>query len=968
MKNYFTFLFILSLLFADSQITRQWVATYNSSGDFNDRYTCMATDASGNIYLGGSTVNPDVNKDYLVVKLNSSGTELWRKEINWTGNGPDEVLAIAIDVNSIYVTGFAFSDNAVHSSTDYFTVKMNLNGDTLWARTYNYPVADAYDQANSVFVDGNGNVYVTGISDNDSTGFTNDDYATVMYSSIGTQQWVQRFNGLGNATDQAEKVVADNLANVYVTGRSDNGNDDDYVTIKYNSSGIQQWIKYDDRGGRDRATAMTIDGSNNIYITGRSDNGNNDDFWTLKYNSAGIRQWTNGVAFDFVDDDRATAITVDGNGNVYVTGQSDADANATRNWNYETVKYNSSGTQVWAKSYDGTVTQDDIANAIAVDGSGNVFVTGQSDGDASVAIVNNIATVGYNSAGTQLFASVYDGSGNQEDAGRAVVVTPDGCAIAGDSEDALRMENALAVSYNTSGTKLWEQSFNGAGDNNDNVRGLSVDANNNVYAAGYNVERRADRNMALVKFNATGNFVCKHTFDGTATGSQDDAQAIVLDDSGNPVIAGSLHNKGQSFDLAYFKLNAVTCDSTWLKIYDAPAHGADKIYDMVRDAAGNLYLTGRVDGDPSLSSNQNCFTAKVDPAGIISWSQAYNSSGSFEDRGTSIRVSSFGNVYVTGRSWNGTDFDIFILKYNSSGAQQWVQTYSGGNGNDEAKDMALDASENIYVCGQIEEVTDSVFDYVTLKYNSSGAQQWARKYNGIGNGNDLATAVAVDGNGNVIVTGETDADASLNINRDIATLKYDPSGNLLWAKTYNGSANTDDAADDVAVNAANQIYVTGHTNKSTSLNPNYDAITFIYSTDSALLWSDLYNSNSDSSDVPNLILLNGNDFYVGGSSVEGNQMKNMMVIKYSGSLVGIQEATENGGFQIFPNPFSNTLHVTTNQEAALFELNNCLGGKIFEKEISKGDNFLQIPAVSAGIYFYQIRQNSLITAGKICHF
>ena len=101
MKIYYVLLFVLLTSLANGQITQQWVATYNGSGDYNDRYTCMATDASGNFYLGGSTINPDVNKDYLVVKLNSSGTELWRKELNWTSNGPDEVLSIAVDANSV---------------------------------------------------------------------------------------------------------------------------------------------------------------------------------------------------------------------------------------------------------------------------------------------------------------------------------------------------------------------------------------------------------------------------------------------------------------------------------------------------------------------------------------------------------------------------------------------------------------------------------------------------------------------------------------------------------------------------------------------------------------------------------------------------------------------------------------------------------------------------------------------------
>jgi hypothetical protein len=283
----------------------------------------------------------------------------------------------------------------------------------------------------------------------------------------------------------------------------------------------------------------------------------------------------------------------------------------------------------------------------------------------------------------------------------------------------------------------------------------------------------------------------------------------------------------------------------------------------------------------------------------------------------------------------------------------------------------LDAAENLYITGVTEEITDSIYDFVTLKYNSAGVQQWVTKYNGTGNGNDLATGIALDTSNNIIVVGETDADPSLVINRDLAIVKYDITGTLTWVKTYNGAANTDDAGDDVAIDAFNRIYVTGHTNKSSSLFPNYDVITFIYSADSVLQWSDIYNGTSDSSDVPNLIVLHGNDFYVAGSSVEGNQMKNMLVIKYSSSdpVNNIASDDQLNDFKVFPNPFINSFNVVSNQDLADFELHNSLGEIIFKSEIRKGENKLSLPELSSGVYFYQIRaKNISLSTGKIVHF
>src|SRR6185436_17922312 len=96
-RSTYLLLALIAFVNAFSQITRQWVASYNGPGDYNDRYTCAATDVNGNIYLGGSTTNSDVNRDYLVVKLNASGILQWSKQYSGTGNGPDEVTAIWVD-------------------------------------------------------------------------------------------------------------------------------------------------------------------------------------------------------------------------------------------------------------------------------------------------------------------------------------------------------------------------------------------------------------------------------------------------------------------------------------------------------------------------------------------------------------------------------------------------------------------------------------------------------------------------------------------------------------------------------------------------------------------------------------------------------------------------------------------------------------------------------------------------------
>ena len=113
-------------------------------------------------------------------------------------------------------------------------------------------------------------------------------------------------------------------------------------------------------------------------------------------------------------------------------------------------------------------------------------------------------------------------------------------------------------------------------------------------------------------------------------------------------------------------------------------------------------------------------------------------------------------------------------------------------------------------------------DYATIKYSSAGVPLWTNRYNGPGNGNDAARAVAVDGSNNVIVTGESDGSGSY---KDYATIKYSSAGVPLWTNRYNGPANGTDLSLAVAVDSSNNVIVTGTSHSSGS---GYDFATIKY--------------------------------------------------------------------------------------------------------------------------------------------
>jgi len=218
---------------------------------------------------------------FLSTNLLAQVTLEWVSLYNGTGNYEDNARSIAIDGSgNVYVTGYSMGSGTDY---DYATVKYNSAGVQQWASRYNGPGND-WDGASSVAVDGSGNVYVTGKSMGSGTHY---DIATIKYNSSGVQQWVQRYNGITNSWDEGKELVLDDSGNVYVAGFStESGPGADYTTIKYNPNGVQQWIqRYNGPGNHgDGGYSIVLDDFGNVYVTGDCAGiGPEDDYGTLKY-------------------------------------------------------------------------------------------------------------------------------------------------------------------------------------------------------------------------------------------------------------------------------------------------------------------------------------------------------------------------------------------------------------------------------------------------------------------------------------------------------------------------------------------------------------------------------------------------------------------------------------------------------------------------------------------------------------
>src|SRR5688572_10089227 len=120
--------------------------------------------------------------------------------------------------------------------------------------------------------------------------------------------------------------------------------------------------------------------------------------------------------------------------------------------------------------------------------------------------------------------------------------------------------------------------------------------------------------------------------------------------------------------------------------------------------------------------------------------------------------------------------------------------------------MALDTNGNVFVTG-VAGGTGSLADYATIKYSNAGVPLWTNFYNGPGNGDDRAIAIAIDANANVFVTGYQTGSGS---GFDYATIKYSGAGVPLWTNRYGGLANGTDVANAIALDTIGNVFVTGY--------------------------------------------------------------------------------------------------------------------------------------------------------------
>lgn len=419
-------------------------------------------------------------------------------------------------------------------------------------------------------------------------------------------QWHSVYNSPYSDNSSPSSIVIDISGNIYVTGTlwTDAVTEDDYLIIKYNPAGDTLWTRHlDGLGGEDEALASTLDKNGNLLVTGQSEEPGNYDYETAKYSPSGSLLWSQRFNGPSGGNDRATGIVTDDSLNVYVTGSVEINSYETKNY---TIKYNSAGVQQWVSFWAGISVGSTIPTRIGINNiTGNLFITGF------------IAPVG----------------------------TP---------------TYSFMLKLDRNGTLMWTR-FYGSETNNSVGYAVACDRNDNSYMTGYTTNGNKD--IITLKYNSAG-------------------------------------------------------DSQWVRMYANTSNGDDIGRSISLDSSGACYITGESHINIS-PVNTETVTIKYSPAGTPQWTAHYNNNNSCCDHiPVSLMTDLNGNIIVSGKSTGENNFfDYIALKYSSSGTQQWEQRYHfSGSANDLPSASAIDNQGNVYIAGTLAY---SYLETGTLKFLSN---------------------------------------------------------------------------------------------------------------------------------------------------------------------------------------------------------------------------------------------------------
>ena len=325
--------------------------------------------------------------------------------------------------------------------------------------------------------------------------------------------------------------------------------------------------------------------------------------------------------------------------------------------------------------------------------------------------------------------------------------------------------------------------------------------------------------------------------------------------------------------------NSVSQKYVWNRTWGGASN--DYGYGVAVDSSNNVYLAGYT---PSFGAGGNdVVLVKYDSSGVQQWYRTWGGGGF--DVGYGVAVDSADNVYVSGvtESFGAGSTDLVLVKYDDSGVQQWYRTW-GDDDIDGAYGVAVDSSDNIYITGYTQSFGVGMYDIAVVKYDGAGTQLWNETWGG--GGPDMGYGVVTDSVNNVYIGGVTSFGAGGN---DMVIVKYNSIGVQLWNFTWGGTKY--DEGYRVTVDSEDNIYLAGYTS---SFGPGFaDMVIVKYNNIGVQLWNRTWGGSMDEFGW-GVATDSADDVYLAGyTSSFGAGSYDMVVVKYDD--FGVQQWNKTWG-------------------------------------------------------------------------
>jgi PKD repeat protein len=593
------------------------------------------------------------------------------------------------------------------------------------------------------------------------------------------------------------------------------------ITVKYSgATGTQTYIKnIEDKYTSLAGQVLQTAGSVTVALTNQSAGGNKD-IRVYRYASAGTQTWLHTYNGPGNDNDFANDIALDLTGNALVCGTVDADNTTTRG--LLVYKLNSAnGNLLWQKNISSVGS---IQNGLKVltDGSSSVYtiyerITGST---------KTYGVAGFLAAGTDLYNTSLTINGYTQ-----VIFKDFSCDQSGNCYASFfgitnsNSYNLIVIKIDTNGIASNFLSTTLSGDaNNANTR-IKVEPNSAQILVAYDI--LSNNSVELKRYNSSAlevwnNNKALSTLNDVCFGNGVTPNVFLLS-----TVSGTDGN-----DISIARYNGGSGAFIGNTNYDIPlSNSIDKGLSINVSGSGNIFTSGT----SSITQNgEKVFATRFNATATNQWTKSIVD---FSDLNNSISRTSSGEIIVGGNSRNSSNVPAaYVTKYSSSGNELWRfqhGTYSNEI-NTGARQIASDSNGNIYFAG-VE--TNSNRDIFLFKLNSSGRVIWKSVYNHTSNLEDLVSEIALDNLGNIILVGTT---RQTSINRNVLVLKYNSSGNLVWNVSYDGPSAGDDFGRSLVINSSNEIYVGCELRNSGSQT---DAAIIKLDASGNVVWTSINNDN-----------------------------------------------------------------------------------------------------------------------------